>query len=282
MHMKLQRLARDPLLHFLVIGCVLFAVAWIREESGVPEQTTIVISDDRIASLVSAWKIQNGSAPSPEELRNILVEDVDEEIFYREALSMGLDQDDRIVRRRLAQKLRFLVEGTLTDVSPSEQELMSWYTAHAGDYAIPERVTFRQVYFSAAGGQSEDAMAHAALADWSQTPQIAPEGDPSILPGRYRSVSQARIDTDFGAGFWPRLSDAPHGQWSGPVQSAFGSHLIYVEAREPKTRPAFEDIRDQIERDYMMAEKKRILDDRLREIRSRYDIVVHGEELSAK
>ena len=282
MNMKLRSLSREPLFHFLAIGIVLFAIAWMREGASGPEQSTIVISDSRIASLASAWKIQNGSEPNAEELRNILIEDVDEEIFYREALSMGLDQDDRIIRRRLAQKLRFLVEDTLSDTPPSEDDLKAWYAAHAADYSVPARITFRQVYFSPTGGQDTETAAQAALASWSSAPQSPPQGDPSILPEQYNSVRQARINNDFGRGFWKKLEAAPQGEWSGPLESAFGFHLVYVDSREPETQSDFSTIRDRLAQDYQAAEKKRVLADRLREIRSRYDIVVHGVDLTAK
>lgn len=282
MNTTLRAIARDPLLHFLVIGSVLFAIAWIREGGAGAEQNTIVISDSRIASLASAWKIQNGSEPDAEDLRNILIEDVDEEIFYREALSLGLDQDDRIVRRRLAQKLRFLVEDTLSNTPPSEEVLATWYATHADDYATPERLSFRQVYFSSTAAGNPEATARTALVSWSETPQTAPQGDPSILPDHYSLVSQPRIRNDFGSGFWSKLGDAPQGEWSGPIESAFGFHLVYVESREPETLPAFSDIHEQLTRDYLLAEKTRVLDERLCEIRSRYDVLVHGKELSAE
>ena len=277
-HRRLSRLLREPLLHFLILGAALFVLSNMLQGQRNERSLEIRVTQERIAALASAWEIQRGAPPDAEQLRSLVIEDVQEEILAREAMAMGRDADDTIIRRRLAQKLRFLLEDASAPTAPSEEEVAAFYTAHRAEYARPARVDFRHVYFSASSRGDPAGDARAALA--ASEGERPEGGDPFFLPGQYRSASETRIGTDFGRGFWQALQAAPEGTWSGPYTSAFGEHLVLVEARTPSEDVPLDEVREEVIADWQRETQAGETERKLRELVSRYTIVLDEELLA--
>ena len=179
--------------------------------------------------------------PTAVELKGLVEDYVAEEVYYREAVAMGLDQDDTVIRRRLRQKMEFISEDIANSVEPSEAQLHEYLAQNAGKFARPADISFRQVYLNAERrGDSVRADAEKLLAELQSgrgPADPAEAGDPTLLPAAMEAASPQAIANVFGAEFTRQVDDAPVGQWSGPIESAFGFHLVRVEERVSTKAP---------------------------------------------
>lgn len=266
----LSRLVREPLVHFILLGAGLFALTQFNQNTRNQAALQIVVTQERIAALASAWEIQQGSPPNPDQLQSLVLEDVQEEILAREAMAMGLGENDKIIRRRLAQKLRFLLSDASLPQTADETSLRDYYETHAELYTARARISFRHIYFSGTSrpAPSADATAQLAASD-GETPLT---GDPFFLPARFEQATEIRIRSDFGPAFWSALQGLPEGEWAGPVSSGFGAHLVFIEARAPEILRPFEEVREQVATDWQTAQQTALTEQRLQDILARYSV----------
>lgn len=237
-----RRLIREPLLHFLVIGAVLFGGITLFKAQKRP---TVRIEAQELEQLISFWELQTQRPPTRAELASIIQERVNEELLSREAVRLGLDKGDMIVRRRLAQKMAFASED-LADVSePDNATLQTFYEKTKGRYASPARLALRHLFFSSdRTGASAQEAARAAL-DELRAGRPA-TGDPSMLPQTYADVALTDLTRDYGKRFADTALKAPLGDWSEPVASPYGVHLIRVERRLAPVTPPLAKVRDEV------------------------------------
>jgi parvulin-like peptidyl-prolyl cis-trans isomerase-like protein len=248
------RLTREPLLHFLLIGAVLFcAYAWRNRTA--PTQSKIRqvrVSQDDVLWLKENWAKQWQREPTRDELRGLVTEFLKEELLAREAREMGLDQNDMVVRRRLAQKVEFLVQDTSQLVEPTEDDLRKFYSAHPERFSEPARVSFTHVYFSQQKRKDAAADAKAALVELSPAgaerrppgdPQI---GDPLLLDLDFRDLDRQAVAGQFGEKFAAVVFAQPAGSWRGPIESGFGLHLVRVLNQTPARQREFAQVRLQV------------------------------------
>ena len=244
---RCRRWLRDPLAIFLAIGVAVFALerAWQGDDS-----LTIVVTAAQQEQMAELWAAQAGRPPTDDERRSLVADHVREEMLVREAQRLGLDQNDVIVRRRLAQKLTFIAEDVAA-LSPAEEaELRRHFAANPERYATPAVVSFSHIYFSPDQRGDAKADAAAALADlvpdaWRTT------GDPFLLGRSYRYASAARVRQDFGDAFAAAVLALPaDSSWGGPVESAYGFHLVRVDARQAATAPTYEAVAQRVVADY--------------------------------
>ena len=236
---RLRRWARDPLFVFLLIGVGVFALegSWRGDPS-----RRIVITQAEVARFARLWETQAGRSPTAAELEALIDDHVREEILVREARRLRLDEDDVIVRRRLAQKLSFLTEDTATLTPPDDAALLAYFERNRSRYDTPAVVTFRHIYFSP--DRREDAAADASR----QLATLDPEqwrttGDPFMLGRAYTHASLARVGRDFGPGFAETVAGLPaDGVWRGPVASGYGVHLVRVDARTAAGGAVYQDV----------------------------------------
>jgi hypothetical protein len=209
--------------------------------------------------------------PSEEEMRGLLRERIDEEILAREAHRLGLDEDDVVIRRRLAQKMSFISDDVAVVMPATEADLLAFFDGRKDRFRLPERYTWRHVVFSAERpGDSERSAAEAALR--SAPAGEDPAGDPSLVPGTFSEASREAIVGEFGESFYQALASARESQWTGPVMSPFGAHLIRLESRIPASEPSYDAVREQVREAWLSEERdKRNLEMR-EEIRRRYRI----------
>ena len=238
---------RDPLFAFLLIGVAVFAVsAWLRGG----DDRVIAIPQAQVDRLSMLWETQMGRPPSDSELTALIDDHVREEVMVREAMRLGLDQEDAIIRRRLAQKLSFLTEDIATLEPPTEEELKGYFADNKERYATPAVVTFSHIYFSPDRREDAAADAKAALASldpeaWRKT------GDPFMLGRTYAHASLKRVERDFGADFLDGLEKLPpSGDWQGPVQSAYGFHLLRIDAKSPALGAGYESVATRVGVDF--------------------------------
>ncbi len=268
-----RRVAREPLVHFLLIGAVLFAGLETFQASRRP---VVRIDAQDLEQLANYWQIQMQRPPNKDELRRIIDDRIDEELMAREALRLGLDKGDMIIRRRLAQKMAFATDDTAQAHEPTEVELRAYYATTLDRYAAPARVSFQQVFFSGdrPKGGAEDA-ANRALAI-AEDDNRDPQGDPFIFPLRYEDVSVQGLLRDYGPAVVKTLSTAPIGAWAGPVLSPYGWHLVKVSVRSEPAQASFEAVRAQVRDAWLTDRRARANAEFLKDLRKRYRVVVAG------
>jgi hypothetical protein len=257
-----RRLWREPLVHFLVLGGLLFLYFEWRGGSGGPGSSRIVITQGLVDHLAAGFARTWQRAPTEAELKGLVDDYVKEEIATREAMTMGLDRDDTVIRRRLRQKLEFLAEDAVDQQPPTERELRDWLAAHPETYRAEGRVALTQVFFgterrgSGSGRDAERALERLRDARPDADPSALGLGDPSLLPPQLPLAPLSEVVRVFGAGFAGAVGALPPGRWSGPVPSPFGLHLVRIDEREAPSSPIFEDVRPLLERDFL-AERRR-------------------------
>ncbi len=284
---RLMNLWRQPLLHFLLLGAGIFALNAAFNGGNDADQSIVVTATD-VARLSEVWQRQWGRPPNEAELRGMVDQQVREEVLYREAVALGLDKDDIIIRRRLAQKVEFIAEDLSVDTEPTQAELDAFYAAHPQRYLEPSRLTFSQLYFSRdRHGQGTDARADAALERLRSElalddAAVTALADPFMLQSAYADRSAPELDRLFGGNFGARLAALPTGSWQGPVPSSFGMHLIHITTRSDARLPPLAEIRDAVARDVLDA-KRRDANARFYEtLRTRYRIDIAPDALPPK
>lgn len=240
----MKALLREPLLHFLVLGACLFGLYGLGSPAP-PDR--IVVTRGQMEALAASFVRTWQRAPTPEELEGLVREHVREEVMYREALALGLDRDDVVVRRRMRQKLEFLTQDLAEPAEPTDADLGAWTERHADSLRGEPRLTFRQVYLSPErrGPQVERdaAQLRVRLERSGAQADLAAAGDAFLLDGDFQDVPAGEVEALFGQEFASRLAELPVGQWQGPVKSGYGLHLVLVVQRTPGSLPAREEIR---------------------------------------
>lgn len=276
-----SRWLREPLWHFLLIGALLFGLsAWRnRGPAGPAGGQRIELTEADVAQLAAEWRAQGLPEPGPERMQSLLDAKIREEVLYREALALGLDQDDVIVKRRLAQKLDFLAEDLSALREPGREELHAWFTAHAPDFALPPRATFRHVYFSLdEHGEKTRDVAAAALAKIAGRPADAPEaaalGDPFMFQNAYADRTPDQVAAGFGGKFAAALFALPPGAWAGPIESGFGWHLVFIEALTPGHVPEFAETEAEVKAEWVASQRAELKERAYAALRAKYEVVL--------
>jgi hypothetical protein len=277
-------LARQPLVHFLVIaGAIAAAVSWLGDgDAGRPDRT-IRITPEKIARLEAEWRARWKRAPTAEELDSLIRARVREAALYREALAMGLNEDDPVIRRVLVRKLegiaRDLVEISL---SPTEQDLAAYFEQQQDRYRPPALITFTHVFLDPdRRGERTLPDADAVLAELRSkgppTEDVGDLGDPFMLQRYYPQKTEQRIASLFGREFARSVFELPAGQWHGPVLSGYGTHLVYVDGRSEFPTPTLAAIEERVRQDWIDEKRKEITEEYFDQLLTRYDVIVERE-----
>jgi hypothetical protein len=280
----MKKLAREPLLHFLVLGALIFAVNGWREGQRPPTESKtarIEVTAGTIAWLSEGFSKQWHRAPDARELRGLVSDHVREEVLYREALAMGLDRNDTIVRRRMAQKMEFLGQDIAAAVEPDEAMLRKFFEGNKARYAKAARVSFRHVYFSKdRRGDRLDADAREALVALSRGENEETVGDPFLREHEFADADETDIASALGREFAAQVVTLPAGEWRGPIASSYGVHLVRVSERAEPQAMEFEAVREAVARDF--SEERRIAanSDFIRRLEQRYLISVDEAALN--
>jgi hypothetical protein len=268
------------LLHFLLLGSGLFVLfRLVGGDAEAPK--AIVVTEARVEALAENFARTWMRPPTAQELTGLVEDYVKEEIFYREAVTMGLDRDDVVIRRRLRQKLEFISEDVATAVEPTEQQLQGYLDEHAEKFLEPARLSFQQVFFSperrgeAAMRDAEKLLAQ--LRAGSGPADLSEAGDATLLPPGLEAAAPQEIASTFGEDFALQLDEAPVGQWTGPLRSSFGWHVLRVSERIPGAAPSLQQIRPIVAREWQSEQRQKLGDEFYQAMRSQYDVRVEGE-----
>ncbi|MGB2817290.1 MAG: peptidylprolyl isomerase [Burkholderiaceae bacterium] len=274
----MKALLREPLLHFLFLGALLFAVdAWRRPPERVGVSGEIVVSEARVRTLAQNFARTWQRPPTREELDGLVESHVREEVMVREALALGLDRDDAIIRRRLQQKVEFVSDQAAALTAPSDADLETYLAKNPDAFRREPRVTFVQVYLDAgkrgAALQADAARLRERLAAGSV--DAARAGDPlMLLDARYEDMPQAEVARLFGAEFADEIVKQPPGAWVGPLRSGYGAHLVKVEAASPAGMPSLAEVRPLVEREWTNARRRELAQDWYATLRAKYKVSV--------
>jgi peptidyl-prolyl cis-trans isomerase C len=274
-----RRWLREPLLHFLVAGAVIFAVYDLLNPLAgrTARADQIVLTKDDLRQLAVVWLAQGRALPTADEMRALVEQKVREEILSREAVALGLDKDDEIIRRRLAQKMDFLAADVAALQDPRETELRAWFAQNSGQFALPPRVSFRHLYFSFDRGPGAHEAAAAALAKIADQPAAAAEtaaADPFMFRDYYADRAPDQVTKEFGPDFTKALFQLEPAAWQGPIRSGYGWHLVFVDATEPGRIPAFEEVEPDIKSAWLDQKQREIQRTAFAAMRARYTVVV--------
>lgn len=275
---SLKKLMREPLAHFVLLGAGLFAWSALWGQPGTRNER-IVVTEAHVSRLIEIFGRTWQRPPTERELQGLVDEHIKEEILYREALAIGLDRDDTIIRRRLRQKMEFLYEDLAAQYDPADEELEAYLAEHVERFRIEGPLSFAHVYISIdrRGDKAIDD-AKTLLARLNRDPEasgdVASLGDRLPLPSNYESTTPSEIAKMFGRAFAERVSGLPVGEWSGPVESGYGLHLVLVSERSEDRMPELAEVREAVTRDWRVREREQTNDELFQKLREKYRVVV--------
>ena len=253
----LMRLLREPLLHFLAIGGLIFLLFAAVDDTAEAPADVIVITRERIDQLAAGFSAVWKRVPTDDELDGLIDEAVREEVYYRGALALGLDRNDTIVRRRMRQKMEFLLDTGAHLQEPATGELEAYFAANVELYRSGLRLAFEQLYLGEAPErQTIEGSLAALLADPPTDPSAL--GERSLLPAQLGLSPPNAVDGVFGIGFFDLVAELSPGEWAGPLVSAYGVHLVRILDRLPARTPPLEEVRDAVLKNWREAKAREI------------------------
>ena len=269
----MKSILKEPLVHFLLLGALMFGVYGLIDNES-DEENVIVIDDYDMKNLIASWEMQWKRIPDEKELKNLVEQNLRQEVFYQEALKMNLDHNDEIIKRRLAQKMLFLSNDLASLKEPSEEELKEFFSKREKDYEIESEYTLYQIVF---GNDYHDKAEEVAEQILTRIGSIHPQdllerGDPLPFQFRYTSISSSELDRIFGSRFSEQLADSDPEKWLGPVTSAYGAHLIWISEKIEAETPNFETVKELVERDYAYYFQNELNDQLYEELKKTYRI----------
>jgi parvulin-like peptidyl-prolyl isomerase len=276
------------LVQFLVIGAVIgLAYGLIGDWSGAGADRTVTISAPEIARLEATWRAQWNRPPTPQELDGLIRAQVRERVLYREALSMGLGDDDPVVRRVIGQKLELLFNDLVElSLSPTDQELRAYFAENAAAYLPPPRVTVTQIFINPDEREertlpdAEEILAR--LRESGATAEGTEDlGDSLMLQRYYPQHTEAQIARLFGAEFAAEVAGLAPGEWHGPLLSGYGVHLVYIHDRIEPPMPAFEAVEGQVRQDWVGERRREMSDDFFGELLDSYEVVIEQPDAAS-
>ena len=270
---------KEPLIHFLILGALLFALNdVVGDSSSTDADNSIVISDTEVEWLQSTWNKKWGRMPTEDELQGLIESYIREEVLYREALAMGLDEDDTIIRRRLATKMEFLAKDIGQIVKPTELELQDYFKWNIDRYMDPAKVSFSHIYFNLDNRENALGDAQAVLEKLRKNETVSTEdwqlGDSFMLHYEYVHKTQTEVMQLFGSGFANAVFEMTLGGWQGPVQSGYGMHLVYIKGVVPAREPSLEEVREKVKNDLVSQRRTDSFEIFYKSLRDKYNIEI--------
>ena len=281
----MKRLLKEPLLHFLLLGAAIFIAYGVvsKRTSGEPGQ--IVITQGQVASMVEGFARTWQRPPSSEELQGLVRDRVRDEVYCREAMALGLDKDDTVIRRRLRQKLEFVSDDIAAQTEPTDADLNAYLQAHPDAFRVEPRLTFRQVYLNPE--KHGERLARDAAQLLTRLNQAGGKADASalgdslLLEHTFAAVPGSEVAKQFGETFAAQLGELAPGQWRGPVESGYGVHLVFVSERTEGRLPALPEVRDVVRREWENSRRLEANEKFFQELRKRYVVTIEQPKPAA-
>jgi hypothetical protein len=270
-------LIREPLVHFLLLGAALFAVFGVVGTRAGREPGEIVVTQGQIEHLAAGFVKVWQRPPSSEELARLIGDYIRGEVYYREALALGLDRDDAVIRNRLRQKLEFLSEDVAALAEPTDEQLRAYLQEHPEAFRVERQFTFTQIYVSPDRRDNlarDTAQLLAQLHQADAKSDVSALGDPFLLDRKFTAVPASEVTKLFGEKFATRLTELPTGVWQGPVESGYGVHLVFVNERTEGRLPALEEVRDAVRREWSNVQRLETHEKFYQELLKRYTVTI--------
>ena len=280
----IARLLREPLLQFLALGAMLFALYGFvgKQRADAPEK--IVVSASRIANLGEGFARTWRRPPSEQELRGLIEDYIRDEVFYRQGRAAGLDRDDVVIRRRVRQKMEFFAED-MSVPEPSDEQLAAYLASNPERFRAEDQITFHQVFLSATRRattiESDSKQVASVLTRADAAVDATVLGDPFLLGAEFRGVSPTKLTSIFGESFAKRISVMEKGRWQGPVASGFGQHFVFISERVSGGAPLLDVVRPAVRREWLNAQRLEAERKLYASLRKRYEIVVEAPSAKA-
>jgi PPIC-type PPIASE domain len=282
----MKRILREPLLHFLLLGGAVFAAYGLVSKRSSGEPGRIVVTQGQIVSMAVGFTRTWQRPPTSEELEGLIRDRVREEVYCREAMALGLDRDDVVIRRRLRQKMEFVTDDLVAQARPTDDELNSYLTAHPDLFRVQRRFTFSHVYLNP--DKHGDHLARDTAELLGQLTQaggradVSALGDSFLLDHTFTAVPGSEVAKQFGEQFAAKLGEVSPGQWQGPVPSGYGIHLVFVRERTEGRVPPLDEVRDAVAREWANARRLEANERFYEEMLKRYAVTVEAPRVKAK
>jgi parvulin-like peptidyl-prolyl isomerase len=284
MKFHLQRWLREPLVHFLVLGALLFLLFHFAKGSTANKKEEIVITTGTIRTISENFQRVWKRPPSKQELDSLIQEYIKEEIYYREAMALGLDRDDTIIRRRLRQKMEFLAEGMGSIREPTDKDLDTYLKKQPEKFRVETRYTFNQVYLNPDRRKQsiqKDAQELLQELNSSKDSDSSKYGDPFMLGYFFSNQPERNVARTFGDEFAKQLSKLETRKWVGPVESGYGLHLVLITDRTEGRLPDLFEVRQEVQREWMVDQQKQTSDKFFEALRNRYSVTIEEPQKSS-
>ncbi len=288
MKVRLRTLLKDPFVHFLVLGAVIYvAYGLLNDDQPTADPKAITITSGEIRWLQDSWQKRWRRPPTDVELEGLVKQHLRERVLHREAVSMGLDKEDVVVRRRLVQKLEFLTRDLIQIEEPTTEQLAAFLAEKSETYQIPARVTLTHVFYNP--DQRPDTVGEDIQADLANLtrngvdPGRAPEfGDRFLMQHFFADYTFRELNRLFGQEFSKQIAGQKAGRWFGPVRSGYGQHLIYVHRVTAAKQPEIDTIRTKLVDDWKTARRAELQEEFVDGILSRYSVTIENDRLAGK
>ena len=274
----MKQIFREPLVHFIILGGLLFAGHSLWQQHVSKADYTITVSPDEMERQATIFAGENRRQPTDEDLQALLFAYVEEQALMREASRMGLGDDDTIIRRRLAQKMRFMIEDVDPPGQPDEAALETWFQANISQFVRPETRSFSHIFFSPEKhGKNLNTNVKKVMdivneAEWKKL------GDPFMLKREFTRLSTLDVSRLFGADFAAGVFNADINGWQGPIDSAFGRHLVRIDGTTPKATPELSEVRPDVIRAWQDETQRAANTKRLKTLIEKYKVVVEDDK----
>jgi hypothetical protein len=279
----MKKLLHEPLMHFLLLGLLVFAGFRLASRSEA-EPGKIVVSQAQIDSLITGYTRTWQRPPTNVELEVLIREYIKEEVCTREAMALGLDKDDSVIRRRLRQKLEFISDSVGSQAEPTDEQLAEYLKTHANAFHGERQFTFSQVYLDPQKhGENLTRDVNQMLAQLrlaGNKPDLSKMGDSFLLEQEFAAVPAGEVSKQFGEKFMTKLADLPLGEWSGPIESGYGVHLVLVTNRSDGAVPALAEVRDTVKRDWVNAQRSEINEKFYQALLKRYTVTIEDPRVA--
>jgi parvulin-like peptidyl-prolyl cis-trans isomerase-like protein len=277
-----MKILREPLVHFILLGAVIFAVFGFVNRYRTNKPGEIVVTQGTVENIITGFTRTWQRPPTEDELRGLVRDYIREEAAYREALAEGLDRDDTIVRRRLRQKLEFLSDNIASRAEPTDADLQAFLQTHPAFFQSEPLFSFRQVYVNpgqhGANLSPYEARLLVHLQRAGPDADLSSLGDPFLLAQSFQDVSLAEVKQVFGDQFAAALSAVPTNQWQGPIASGYGAHMVFLSRHIASRLPALSEVRDQVRREWSDARRLEATEKFYQTLLRRYTVKVESPE----
>jgi hypothetical protein len=271
---------REPLTHFLVLGSLLFAIhAYSRRDTNAGSER-LVVSAGKVEHLASIFSRTWQRPPDATELKGLVDDYVREEIAYREGLKLGLDQDDTIIRRRIRQKMDFIADDLTSEVEPTEEDLASFLASNRNAYLADSKLSFKQVFLDPERHVEDLDRTAVQLLNSLRSGSADPReiGDRTLLEHQFRELPRREVAGIFGDSFAEKLNTAPVRQWTGPIASAYGIHLVFIEDRIDGQEPMLDEVRPLVRRDWEQKRRAELAESFYQGLLRKYEVAIEWPE----